>query len=348
MRSQSLMGVRLYKQKAAPTPKTVKPAASKSSASKTPQPTLVGKLHAAVVDPSGTYVVGFMVKQPDIAGMVKRPDVFVGLAPLAPLEDGSGLLVPDEPESFDKPAAASAQVDLDLCVIWEGMDAKTRSGRPLGYVRDLEFADKNGELQAIFLTEGGMSDALVGALKVPMADVVGYQDQCIVLKEVARSYEREGGAAAVAGEAAAKAQVKAAKAGATAAQATGKAVKRGARELGKLVGKAKRGVVEATQTEPDYKELPAQDVEVSPINNDASVKKSTSAAQSKAPTAKVRQNTTQATKAQTDKRKPATTKKSAADQLAKGLGKSLRSTKGMFSSFKKEFDKYSKLCNSAR
>lgn len=327
MRSQALVGVRLYKQKVAPAAHT-----SKASDAKSPKLQLVGKIHVAVVDPAGTHVVGFMVKQSDIAGMVKREDVFVGLVDMRPLEDKSGLVVLDTPDAFNKAAAQKAGVDLDLCVLWEGMDAKTQAGKPLGYVRDLEFADKNGELEALYLTEGGMSDALVGALKVPMSDVMRYENFHIIVRDSVPASEREGGAAAVAGEAAAKAQENVYKAGAAAARATDKAVNRGARELGKLIGKAKICVKEATQDEPDYPELPAQDVKVSSVGNEKSVNNVQTSSEKRSPAAKIRDNASKA---------PA--KKSAADQLARGLGKSLRGTKGMFSSFKKEFDKHSKL-----
>ena len=39
----------------------------------------VGRVHAVVFSPDGRRAVGVQVKQPDIAAMIKRPDVFVAL-----------------------------------------------------------------------------------------------------------------------------------------------------------------------------------------------------------------------------------------------------------------------------
>ena len=43
----------------------------------TREPKKVGKIHYPVFTPEGTRVVGFMLRLPDIAGMVKQPDRFI-------------------------------------------------------------------------------------------------------------------------------------------------------------------------------------------------------------------------------------------------------------------------------
>ena len=50
--------------------------------------TRLGKVHLTVFAPSGTRVVGFLVSRPDVAGMVKRDDVFFALDAMAPVDGG--------------------------------------------------------------------------------------------------------------------------------------------------------------------------------------------------------------------------------------------------------------------
>ena len=48
----------------------------------------LGKVHMAVFTPDGRRVVGFLVRRPDVAGMVKREDVFLAIDSYAPVEKG--------------------------------------------------------------------------------------------------------------------------------------------------------------------------------------------------------------------------------------------------------------------
>ena len=52
------------------------------------EPKKLGRVHFPVFTPNGTRVVGFMIKLPDIVGMVKQPDKFV---PLDALEMYEGV-----------------------------------------------------------------------------------------------------------------------------------------------------------------------------------------------------------------------------------------------------------------
>ncbi len=164
----------------------------------------LGKVHLPVFTPNGQRIVGFMVKQPDIAGMIKQPDRFVALDAFAVDDDGS-LLVADVRESFDAAAAKRLGVDLDACIIWTGMDVQTKSGTKLGYCADASFNYRTGAVDMFKLTPSGASSALIGYLEMPASYLVGYAKGAMVVKDEASQLEFSGGAAAKAAEASVKA-----------------------------------------------------------------------------------------------------------------------------------------------
>ena len=117
--------------------------------------TRLGKVHLTVFAPSGTRVVGFLVARPDVAGMVKRDDVFFALDAMAPVDGGVRATMGDE--SFDDAARRRLGLDWDSCIIWAGMDAKTTNGKILGYVNDAEFNTKTGEVTTFMVGDGSMA-----------------------------------------------------------------------------------------------------------------------------------------------------------------------------------------------
>ena len=205
----------------------------------------VGRVHAVVFDPSGTRAVGVQVKQPDIAAMIKRPDVFVALDALEPLASG-GFVITDDKAGCDKAAIKRLGLDWDRCVIWVGMDVYTEGGQRLGWVNDIDLTFPEGQVGAICVTEGDASHALVGDRRFGAGMLVGLKHERMVVKDEAAGVEFQGGLAARAGEATAQAQAKAAELGAkaseqakAAAQVAGEAVDKGSHGLGKAIGKAK-------------------------------------------------------------------------------------------------------------
>ena len=129
MRAQDFQGVKLYR---------VPPQGKRTDKDGVPvRPKKMGKIHFPVFTPDGTRLVGFMVTPPEIAGMVKLPDVFVAYDALEPFE--GVLCAVDEKGSFDKAAGKRLGVDIDHCLIWTGMDVRTRSGEVLGYCADAAF-----------------------------------------------------------------------------------------------------------------------------------------------------------------------------------------------------------------
>lgn len=211
-------------------------------------PKKLGKLHNAVFSSEGTRVVGFMLRLPDIAGMIKQPDRFVARDAIG--VSGDCLVVKDPKTAFDAAAAKRLGIDLDTCIIWTGMDAVTVSGENAGYCADAEFDGKTGEVKHFILTEGGASNALVGHREMPAAWLRGYRDGAMIVSDEVLGLEFSGGAAAKAAEASVKVAAKTsevtskvkvqAKKGAKALDEHGsKALDKGSRALGKQLGKTK-------------------------------------------------------------------------------------------------------------
>ncbi len=199
--------------------------------------TRLGKIHNTVFAPDGKRVVGFFVARPDIAGMVKREDVFVALDSIAPCD--GGLRVTKGDESFDAAARARLGVDWDKCLIWAGMDAKTTEDKILGFVNDAEFNSKTGEVSSFFVGDGGTAQALVGSVVIPTSMLRGYEKGFMIVAPEAARMELSGGVAGKAGESYAKAKYEGKKVAEKAGKAAGEAVDKGSKALGKQLGRTK-------------------------------------------------------------------------------------------------------------
>ena len=205
-----------------------------------PDPKRLGKVHSLVFSPNGRTVVGFMVKRPDIAGMVKQQDRFLALDAIERREGGLLCTRPDD--GFDAAACRRLGLDLDRCYVWEGMNVRTESGKFLGYVMDARFDERTGAVDCFCAQEGGAASALVGTFEIPAAWLVGYRDDTMVVRDDAAGLQLSGGLAGKAGEGYAAAKEGAKKAVAKADDAASKAVDKGSRALGGLIGRAKAGV----------------------------------------------------------------------------------------------------------
>lgn len=219
------------------------------------EPKRLGKVHFAVFSPGGRRVVGFMVKLPDVVGMIKQPDRFVALDALEIYE--GVLCVEDLKENFDAAAAKRLGVDLDTCLIWTGMDVVAQGGERLGYCADAVFSGKTGKVDLFVLTEGDASAMLVGNREMPASLLKGYRDGAMIVSDEAVELALTGGVAAKVAEASvaigAKAKEGAAKAKKEVAKLKldekgAKAVDKGSRALGKQLGKT-RGMFSAFASE---------------------------------------------------------------------------------------------------
>ena len=92
-------------------------------------PKKLGKIHFPVFTPGGTRVVGFMVRQSDIAGMIERPDRFVALDAIGVYE--GAIAVDDVKGTYDAAAAKVKEAELAARNAAETVDitlpAKTRA-----------------------------------------------------------------------------------------------------------------------------------------------------------------------------------------------------------------------------
>ena len=296
----------------------------------------LGKIHNAVFSPDGKRVVGLMVKRPDAVGMIKREDAFLALDAYRRMDEKT-ILVTRPEDGLDADARRRLALDWDSCIIWSGMDAKTVSGKSLGYVSDAEFDEKTGAVARFLTTDGGVAHALIGSFVITPDMVRGYSGGFMVVDPGDAPVELDGGLAGAAGEGYARAKAKGAEVGKKVGAAAGEAVDRGSFALGRALGKAKRAISEATAPEdepPAVPEVPAADVRVEKPAARIAEKSTDSATAPKA------QPKTYAptTKKPAPKKKPATT----GDKVARAAGKQLSSFGKMFGSFKDEFDKASK------
>ena len=294
----------------------------------------VGKVHNAVFSPDGARVVGFMIKRPDVAGMIKREDAFLAGDSYERMDEKT-LLVSRPDDGMDAAAIKRLQLNWDACIMWAGMDARTVAGKPLGYVSDAEFDEKTGVVSRFLTADGGMARALIGSFVITPDMVRGYADGCMVIDPGDATPQLDGGLAGAAGEGYARAKAKGAEVGKKVGAVAGQAVDKGSFALGRALGKAKRAIASATapeQAEPEVPAVAAADVRVEkPVERIA--EKSAPAASATA------KKSAPKTYAPVAKKKPSP---STGDRVARAAGKQLGSLGKMFGSFKDEFNKASK------
>jgi uncharacterized protein YrrD len=262
----------------------------------------IGKVYKTVFSPSGLKVVGFIVRQPDLLWMFKRPERFLALDAYDVQE---GVIVPTKGvASWDEKAIERLGVDFDKCILWEGIQVRTRQGKDLGAVDDISFDERTGELNSFFMDDGMTARALVGTIEIPAELVVGYKKGILVVENEAADLLPQGGLAARAGEASAKAGQAAKEAGKKVDDAASEAVDKGTRGLGKAIGKTKRAAAAAVD---EYRE-----------ESGANERKAGSSSKGSA-------------------------KKKGAKTSSKGVGEAvndhMKGVGSMFGDFKKEFDK---------
>ena len=325
--------------------------------------TKLGKVHAAVFSPDGKRVVGFTVKRPDVAGMIKREDAFLAADSFSLAE--KDVMVTRATDGLDIAAVKRLGLDWDACIMWSGMDARTTDGKPLGYVSDAEFDEKTGRVTRFMTADGGMARALIGSFVITPDMVRGYKNGRMVIDATGRTVELDGGLAGAAGEGYARAKAKGAELGKKAGAVAGEAVDKGSFALGRMIGKARRAVSEATapEQEPAGDPVPALDVRVEKPAERIAEKSVDPASAPKAPEPKTyapapkaakgaagakmseAKPKSGAAKSAAAKAKPAPAKKRPAttgEQVARAAGKQLSGLGKMFGSFKDEFDKASK------
>lgn len=166
----------------------------------------IGTIDVAVFHPTEPRIVGFIVKRPDAMMMVKREDRFLAWDRFTVKDDK--IFADDAKDSWDEAACKRLGIDYDACIVWEFMPIRTNDGASMGYVDDIRFSTKTGRIKRVHSTEGGLIKALLGEAGIPLSAVRGYRDGAIEVDLSARELEPEGGLAAKAGAASAKAKYK--------------------------------------------------------------------------------------------------------------------------------------------
>ena len=224
-----IQGVRIYRAPAD---------SKKTNKDGTPrEPKRLGKVHFPVFDPRGRRVVGFMVKLPDVVGMIKQADRFVALDALDVYE--GVLVVADGKENYDAAAAKRLGVDLDACIIWTGMDVLTESGKKVGYCSDADFNGNTGAVRHFVLNGGEAASMLIGNIEMPASYLKGYRAGAMIVADDTLDLQLTGGAAAKAAEASVVIGDKVKKGAAKIDEHGSKALDKGSRALGKQLGKTK-------------------------------------------------------------------------------------------------------------
>lgn len=201
-------------------------------------PLQVGKVHMAVFAPGGKRLVGFLVKRRDVAMMFKRDDVFLALDSCEFFKDG--IYATRAMDSFDDVARKRLQLDWDSSILWEGMDVKTENGRELGYANDILFDEHTGAVKTFFVGDGGTARSLVGSVEIPVELLRGYDQGFMIVDAEAGTLGLNGGFAAQAGEATARAGLAAHEMGKRIGHEASQALDKGSHALGKMIGQTKR------------------------------------------------------------------------------------------------------------
>lgn len=229
LRVRDLQRVHVYKE--------LPPRRPKGDGADVPRLDLLGRISNAVFSPDAHRVVGIMVKQPDVAFMIRLKDRFVALDALHMRDDE--LCVRNEPANFDKAAAKRLGIDLDACIIFVGMDVRTRSGESLGYCDDATFDFRTGRAHSFSVTSSGGSRALLGVRELPASEYRGFKNGVMVFSDRAADEGLTGGMAGAAGEASALAAAKAKKATKSFDAAASTVVDKGSKALGRQLGRSK-------------------------------------------------------------------------------------------------------------
>ncbi len=133
----------------------------------------MGRVRACVFHPSERRCVGFIVKRPDIAWMIRRDDLFVAYNGYD-VVDGA-IMLHDDSAATDKGACKALGIDLDECVLWVGLPVMCRDGTDFGLVGSVLYDAKTGEVDTLVVSQGATANALLGKRKVPADMILGFR-----------------------------------------------------------------------------------------------------------------------------------------------------------------------------
>ena len=307
-----------------------------------------GKVHSLVFHPSKPLAVGLMVKRPDAAMMVQRKDRFVSLDRVGFTEEGDVLVALEDSSAWDRDAAKRLGVDLDLCIIWDGMPVRNLEGRELGIISNIVLGD-DLRIASVDVSSGDVNRLILGSADISIGQLRGYDpaQQAIVADVQPGDVEASGGVAAKAGEAWAKGTHKVSQGQQAASARAAENIEETAYAAGEAIGAIKdkaSAKAEELQLKEKGAELGSKAGEA--INSGAyklgqaigSLRAKGADDEGEAPAAQPKPAAETAARPGPAPQDGC----SIADSAASALGGQLRKTKGMFRAFKEEFDKASK------
>lgn len=133
----------------------------------------VGRIRAFVFHPTELRCVGFLVKRPDAALMFRRPEIFVALNGFIIFE--GDIVLTNEPHTKDQSACKALGINLDHCIIWDGLPVLTQDGTSLGFVENVFFDSETGAIETVQVGRGSTATALLGKCILPADQLVGFR-----------------------------------------------------------------------------------------------------------------------------------------------------------------------------
>lgn len=133
----------------------------------------IGRVRHFIFHPTKRKIIGFAVKRPDAALMFHRSDIFVALDGFE-VVDGI-VMINDDSESTGRSACKRLGVSWDDCVIWQGLPLMTKDEQRLGYVGDVSFNAKTGDVISLKVDKGASVEFLLGESELPADLIEGFQ-----------------------------------------------------------------------------------------------------------------------------------------------------------------------------
>ena len=183
-----------------------------------------GRVHFFAFNNKNTCV-GMFVKRPDVALMFRRKDLF---APLSCCDFvNEGVIISNDYKKKTEKLRKEEGLDLDCTFVLDGTDVVTESGENLGVVEELICDSKSGKVEKFVVSDGGLSDTLLGKRTLSGDVIVGLRAESsqfaimkteskddlsgpvLVVKDSAKQTEHEGGVAKKTAVASVKAKKKA-------------------------------------------------------------------------------------------------------------------------------------------
>ena len=133
-----------------------------------------GRLHFVVFLPKEKTCAGFLVKRPDVAWMFRRKDLFIPLDACVSAEyefifNGQDYTVGSE-------ALKKKKINIDACIIWDGMYAVTKSGKLIGQISSVVFSKNDGKIVKVMIGSTNRArDLLYGKIALPSSYVEGFR-----------------------------------------------------------------------------------------------------------------------------------------------------------------------------